>query len=334
MTSILVHSPNWLGDVVMVLPALQAFHAEHPEVRIGVVCKKSVSAIWKYCSVPIDLHVYGDGLREMVRIGFELQGRRYERAILAAHTPRAALVMRLGKVQRQRCFVRGFNRFLVSDPVIRPLELHDAHQSVEYGYLFELPQNYQLPPPKLTAPNVALDPQIEEFIQHGVVALLPGAKRGPSKQWPAERYSEIGKMLISQASKKIFVLGDPNEKDLCESIAQQIDSPEVLSLAGRTNFAQWLQILSLSNCVICNDSGGMHVAAALGTPVVAIFGITDPVKTGPLGKDSVVLQKSTLRSRAVPRVSEQAAKALNSIEPQEVLERVTSLMEHSHKGRK
>lgn len=325
MVSVLVHSPNWLGDAIMVMPAVQAFHALNPDISLGLACKKAVSGIWAFSPVPHMLHSYGAGTSEFVRVCGEIRKETYDRAILAPHTPRAALLALTSGIKERRSFSSGVNRLLLSDPVDRPEAFANKHQSVEYGYLFGLPNPEQLPPPELLAPDVELPDDIKQALRHGAVAMLPGAKRGPSKQWDPGRYAAAGSALAGDLDKRILVLGDPSEKELCDGIAAQIGS-QALSLAGRTGFAQWLRVLSLSQCVVCNDSGGMHVASALGVPVVAIFGITDPTKTGPTSPWSRVLQKSETRSRAVPRISEEATAALNRITVDDVVGTCSQLM--------
>ncbi len=100
---------------------------------------------------------------------------------------------------------------------------------------------------------------------------------------------------------------------------------DVVQLAGKTNLSEWASLLKQSDCVVCNDSGGMHLAAAVGTPVVAIFGTTDPKKTGPLGKN-IVLQKSEKQSREIKRDSEEAVRALRAVRVDEVFGAVKKLL--------
>ena len=97
-------------------------------------------------------------------------------------------------------------------------------------------------------------------------------------------------------------------------------------MAGKTCLQEWAALLGKSELAAANDSGGMHLAAAVGTPVVGIYGMTDPTKTGPLAKHCKVLQNSTVRARDISRDSEEAGKALESIQPEQVLDAVIDLL--------
>ena len=149
------------------------------------------------------------------------------------------------------------------------------------------------------------------------MALLPGAAFGPAKRWPAERFATVGRRLQRELSAGVAVLGAAAERELCRQVADQIGGAAI-SLAGQTSLTDLAAILSVCRLAVTNDSGGMHLATAMHIPVVAIFGITNPDQTGPLGPRVCVLQNSSFRARDFKRQIHQAAAALAAITPEQV----------------
>jgi heptosyltransferase II len=158
--------------------------------------------------------------------------------------------------------------------------------------------------------------------QESYVCLLPGAARGDSKRWPSERYSQLARMLLAEYDvDKVIVLGSTEERALCEQVAQDARDVRVV-VAGNTNLLQLAALLGKANLVVSNDSGGMHLGAALDVPVIAIFGETNPELTGPIGPKSFILQRSEIKSRSIARISVSAIEALKRISVSDVLELV------------
>ena len=162
-----------------------------------------------------------------------------------------------------------------------------------------------------------------------LVALVPGAARGKAKQWPPDHFAALGRRLAEEGGCRILVLGAGGENPLCSRIADSIGE-SALNLAGRTAIPELAALLSRCSAAVVNDSGGMHLAAAVGTPVAAIFGTTDPSKTGPLGSGHAILQEEgTARDRSVKRNSLQARNALRRIDPDRVYRAVLGLLDIS-----
>jgi heptosyltransferase-2 len=157
------------------------------------------------------------------------------------------------------------------------------------------------------------------------LGLLPGAARGPSKQWPREHFLALAHRWIRELQGGVAIFGSSAETELCGELAAAAGRGAI-SLAARLDIPEWAAALSLCDVVVANDSGGMHVAAAVGAPVVALFGMTDPARTGPLGPRCVVLQESPTRARDIPRGSPEARKWLAAIQPDRVYETAQSLL--------
>jgi len=160
------------------------------------------------------------------------------------------------------------------------------------------------------------------------ISLIPGAARGTSKQWPTENYALAAARLMAETGGSVTTLGTRGESDVCQQVAAAA-APNGLNLAGQTSLEELAAVLSLSSAVLCNDSGGMHLAAALGTPLVGLFGITNPDQTGPLGKQVRILQRSEHRTRDVPRRSAKAEKALRAITVDDTVQTALDLLRKS-----
>jgi ADP-heptose:LPS heptosyltransferase len=148
-----------------------------------------------------------------------------------------------------------------------------------------------------------------------LISIIPGAARGDSKRWP--HFAEAGRLLAAAIPDLRFaILGTKAEDGLCQQVADAIGADRAVNAAGRTSLPEFAALLAASSAVLCNDSGGMHLAAAVGTPVVAVFGLTDWRRTGPLGRMSVVVRQQGVEGRrAIARHSAAAAAVLNSIPP-------------------
>ena len=328
--NILVCGVNWIGDTIMSMPALQAFRRLNPSVRITVLVKPAMRPLWAMHVAPDRVIDLEPGTSGTLRTATALkQWGPFDRAYVLPHSFRSALIPWLARIP-ERIGMPGHFRDGLLTRVIRPVGGPGrAHQAYEYmdllvpelkGTVWESPR-LRIPPET----DAAIRPLLKDVLSPQV-ALIPGAARGPSKQWPAEHYMALGRRLSAELHCGILVLGAPSEKALCDDVAQRI-GPGARSLAGRTGFAEWVALLGASALVVANDSGGMHVAAAVGTPVVALYGLTDPATTGPLTEQARVLQRAGAQSRDVARDSREARDALASISPDDAYRAALELIE-------
>jgi len=318
---ILIVSTNWIGDAIMSMPAVQLFRRAHPEAELTVLARPLIRALWA-------MHPAVDRLETMGKPQPTVQSLKpahFDRAYIFPNSFRSAFIPFLAGVPR-RIGARGHWRRLMLTETVR---LPDGHQQFEY--LKILGVQGEPPAPQLAVPEESFNSLNNRLAAAGfrpacrtVITLLPGAARGPSKRWPAEHFIVLAKRLRAELGAQILLGGGPDDAAVCAEIAAAV-GPEAISLAGQTTVAEWAALLKMSQCVVSNDSGGMHLAMAVGTPVAAIFGITDSRKTGPLGR-SVVLQKSAVKSRDIARDSEAARRALEAVMPDEVFAAVTGLL--------
>ena len=320
----LIHSPNWLGDVIMALPAFRAWRDRHGNEPVHILAKRRVAAIWGFVRDVDSVIVLEEG-RDGARAAREaIRAAKCDEAILLPQSFRSAWIVWRAGVGNIRGTAGQFRSFMVSDTVSLG-GLEEAHQQIEYARILGV-EDAELPPPcaaidvsRLPFPDGAGD------VLKALV-ILPGAARGGSKRWPSANFAEIAvKALEAGLMDRVVVCGTPGEAEECEAVADGVSKrfPDaVLNLCGKTGLPELAGLLSRCRAVCCNDSGGMHLATAVGAPVVAVFGLTDPGKTGPLGRSAVVAAEGVKVSRAIPRESEAATRALASVLPDRVFAEV------------
>jgi heptosyltransferase-2 len=315
---ILVVAPNWLGDGIMAMPALQA-------LRQHLLARPHQAGLWRMHSSPrrvIEATSRAKNLRGEIK---SLRREGHTHALLLPHSFRSALLPFLGRIPHRRG-TSGGRRLFINDPVdLSPFETR--HQQWENAALVlgqDLPES--LPVPALNPPEKAVQ-DVNRWLAdlpHPLLAVIPGAARGPSKQWPADRFQTVASAWQSKTGGTALWLGTSADRTLCQDLAARCGNAS-RSFAGETSLSQFTALLTAVDAVAANDSGGMHLAAAVGTPVVAVFGRTDPDKTGPLYPGSVVVRAEGLADRAIGRHDETALQALASIEIERVQEPVLAI---------
>jgi len=316
---ILICGVNWLGDACMTMPALQLYYKQNNAPRITVLTKAALKPLWKMHPAVYDTITLETTTAGMFRTSLLVKEKKFNSAYILPNSWRSALIPFMAHIPN-RIGQTGHHRQLLLTETTQP-DPNRYHQQWEYAAILKLQNIDTLPPPALAVPDDTMQ-SLAEIMPAGDkslwIGILPGAARGPSKQWPAEHFIAAAKIIAGSLSVRFAVLGTKTEAPLCKSIAAAIGNSAV-SLAGRTSLQQLIAILSRCNTVLCNDSGGMHLAASTETHVVAIYGITDAEKTGPLGKGHRIIQAQGVKvSRSIPRDSPEARKALASISPQEV----------------
>jgi len=315
--AVLVGVPNWVGDGVMAMPALQAFRRRNPRACIVVLVKPAMRPLWamhEAADAIVEMHA---GLRPAVNA---VRAADCGRAVILPNSFRSALIPCLAGVPDRRGMAGHWRRWLLTDVVRPPSEPERAHQVYEYLDLLApgTPAG-GFEPPRLNVPESAAM-KAQGFVASLAaprIALLPGAARGPSKQWPAEHFMALGRQLAGNPGASLIVLGGAREADLCARVAKGI-GPAGICPSGASSMAEWAALLQACDLVICNDSGGAHVAAAVGTPEVVIFGMTDPSRTAPLGGRCRIVQSDGPCARAIPRDDPEAIIKLASITPERV----------------
>jgi lipopolysaccharide heptosyltransferase II len=307
---LLVVGPSWVGDMVMAQSLYRTIKAREPSAVIDVLAPAwSLPLLERMPEVARGIELplaHGElGLARRRRLGRALRGR-YTRAIVLPRSLKSALVPWFAGIERRTGF-RGEWRFgLIND--MRPFDPKRLDQTVKRFIALGLERGDDSLPPTLPpalrvdtgaqaslAARLALDPT------GPVVALMPGAEYGPAKQWPTRHYAALAGRLAAQGAA-VWILGSAKEAALGREIAEAAGgAAAVVNLAGQTTLVEAVDLLSLSRVAVSNDSGLMHIAAAVGTHVVALYGSSTPDFTPPLTANATICYRRLVCSPCFAR---------------------------------
>jgi heptosyltransferase-2 len=300
---ILVIGPSWVGDMVMSQVLYRYLQQTRPQAAIDVLAPpwsepllRRMPEVRASIAMPVG---HGElALGRRWRLGRRLRERGYAQAIILPNSLKSALVPVFAGIPRRTGW-RGEQRYgLVND--LRQLDENRLPMMAQRFLALALAPGEPLPG-ELPSPCLKVDPQgaRECLARLGLsaakplLALCPGAEFGSAKRWPAEYYAELATDFL-QRGWQIALLGSASDQAVTGIIARQCEGhPDCLDLAGRTSLEEAVDLLSGASAVVSNDSGLMHVAAALGRPLVAVYGATSPAFTPPLS-DRVAVVTSEL----------------------------------------
>lgn len=313
---LLVVGVNWIGDVIMCMPALQAWRRAHPSTRLVLLTKSALAPLWAMHRAPDETLVYDNPWPAMLTAAREIACRNCVRAVVLPNSFRSALPPFLARVP-ERVGRRGHGRRLLLTHALG--DAPTGHQALEAYDLLALPRPPEGPEqPRLEVPDVVRLEAARKAarLPRPLLGVMPGAARGPAKRWPTIHFARVAARWAVETRGGVLALGGPGDRALCDAVLSGIE--EGLNLAGHTTLVEWAALLEVCDAVVCNDSGGMHLAAALGRPVVAVFGATDPAVTGPIGPRARVVTDGGPRRRTIAREDEEAEKRLAAISPERV----------------
>ncbi len=300
--SLLVRATNWLGDAVMTTPALAGVREGLPDARIVLLAKPLVAELFRHHPDVDEVIVYErpgrhEGVSGHLLLGRELRRRRFDGALLLQNAFDAALLAFLGRIPERAGYPTDGRRILLTLPVPLTPGILERHE-VEY-YLCLL-DGLGIPRPVPASLKLAVTEEEKEAmatrlasfgIERGapIVAINPGAAYGSAKRWYPDRFASVAEALSGEWGMKVVVLGTAAEAPLAGEI-EAAARRGVVNLAGKTTVREMIALLSLSSFLVTNDSGPMHIGAALGVPLVAIFGPTDWRRTSPWTSQAKVVR--------------------------------------------
>jgi heptosyltransferase-2 len=297
---VLVVGPSWVGDMVMAQSLYKLLRQQNQDTEIHVVAPPwSLPVLERMPEVArgIELAVgHGElGLGRRVALARRLRAERYARAIVLPRSLKAALVPWLARIPLRTGF-RGEWRYGVLNDV-RALDATLDQTVKRFVALGRAPgEPAGGPLPAELRPRLASDARNTERLRalHALppnaplVALMPGAEYGPAKRWPAVHFGELAATL-ARAGAAVVVLGSAKERAIGDEVATRAASPRVRNLCGATSLADAVDLLAAADAAVSNDSGLLHLAAAAGAPVVAIYGSSSPKFTPPLTESAAVV---------------------------------------------
>ncbi len=323
--SILVVAPNWLGDAVMALPFVRALRRARPGDSLTVLARRGPAAVFRAEGSADGVWVASGFARDLAT----LSRSRVDEAWLLPNSFRSALLTFLARVPKRIGYATDGRSALLTEALPRPGGT--GHQLREYDALLAASDiEPDRDPPRLPIPPTAEDTARRAFAAAGLpggaplVLLAPGAAFGPTKQWPAERFAALADKLAERGLLSGIVVG-PGEERLGEDISRRARHRPVV-LGADLDPVELAALLRRARAVVSNDSGPMHLAAAVGTPVVAFFGPTDPGRTGPIGSPARVLDRYVFCSPCFLRHCPYGHECMEEITPEMALAAVEELL--------
>ena len=343
MQSILIIAPNWIGDAVSTQPLLANLKMLYPNSKIDVLASNWVAPIYRACSQVhevIETKFEHKKLQWNLRkqLAKEIQAKNYQACYVLPNSFKSALIPWLANIPF-RIGYRGELRFgLINLALNNPSKVNRPPMVEHYLALSQLLKDDESIPldrlvPKLNVSGAAKQ-QVEQKLQgakinsDSIYAICPGAEYGPSKRWPTEYFAVLAQQLIKQNSNnQIILLGSKSDHSLAQEITSQgQQASNIHNWCGNTSLDEAIALIGMSKAVVSNDSGLMHIAAALQIPQVAIFGSSDPAHTPPLSDRAKIMWLNMSCSPCHKRVCPLGhLRCLKDILPEQVLATLNTL---------
>lgn len=295
----LVIAPAWVGDTVMAGALFQVLQQQHPLMELHVLAPewtfsvlKCMPAVTKVIPMPIGHGEFNLGLRW--RLAQTLKKENYDQAIVLPNSWKSALIPWFARIPVRTGWLGEWRVGLLND--VRRLDVKKTPLMVQQYVALGVPNGAPLPNPILP-PRLTVDPVVQRaallkldivLTDKPILALGAGAEFGSSKRWPPAYYAEIAKQM-QQLGWQVWLFGSPKDRAITDAV-NALTGDQCVNLAGRTELTETIALLALANKVLTNDSGLMHMAAALAKPLVAVYGSTSPAFTPPLSDQATVLQ--------------------------------------------
>jgi heptosyltransferase-2 len=314
-----VRGVNWLGDAVMTTPALLRLREKFPGAHIALLAPEKLRELWLHHPA-VDEIISFAADETVLAVAKKLRAGNFDLALVLPNSPRSAIEALLAGIPQRVGYGRPWRNFFLTQAIapragavkmrkrtaaeIRQLVATDmnrrnddhaftsaataSHQIHEYLHLVAaLGANAEPHAPQLAVTPEEIDAARNKFglnkIAAPIFGLNPGAEYGPAKRWPVEKFIAAAKEIQQRTNCVWILFGGKSDAVIASQIESAIGNPPaaVFNLAGKTSLSELMALLKLCRVILTNDTGPMHVAAALGTPVVVPFGSTSPELTGP-----------------------------------------------------
>jgi heptosyltransferase-2 len=294
---ILIVGPSWIGDMVMAQSLFMTLKSSDRQCQIDVLAPtwsfpllERMPEVSKAIAMPLTHGQFGFNKR--MQLGKDLQSAQYDQAIVLPNSWKSALIPFFANIPLRTGYLGEMRWGLLNDA--RKLDKQTLTMTVQRFVSLGLPKSSKQPPehpiPVLEIDKNKQQAVAEKFAANQtakVLALCPGAEYGPAKRWPAEHFAELAKQKIAQGWS-VWLFGSEKDRPVAAQI-NQITANTCQDFSGKTTLAEAVDLMSLADVVVTNDSGLMHVAAALQKKIIAIYGSSDPGFTPPLNTEAKVI---------------------------------------------
>lgn len=340
--NIIVRMPNWLGDLVMATPILADLRKHWKDADITAMCQCNVAGLLKHDPNIDELFSYHrpNGWihrQQHLEIIEPLQNGKYDLGILLTNSFSSAWWFWRGNVRNRIGFSGNLRNFLLNKAVPFPKNKETQHLVLTYKELLK-PLGIPISDtsPKLYVAPEEMNAAKELLAKFGIgigkdviIGINPGAAFGSAKCWLPDRFQAVSRRLLENPKVRILYFGDqagtPLVNDICKDLPER-----VFNLAGKTSLRELMALISCCSIFLTNDSGPMHIAAALDIPLVALFGSTNDTKTGPYGIGKVI-HKHVECSPCYKRVCPIDFRCMTRIEVKEVYDEIEKLINEFEK---
>ncbi len=336
---ILIRGTNWIGDVVMTLPAVAAIRKRWPEARLSVLAKPWVAEIYRLCPdvdevIPFAEPGRHEGIQGRWRLAGDLRACDFDAAILLQNAIEAAILACLAGIPLRAGYNSDGRGCLLTHSVRRTREISRVHQ---IDYYIEMVRALGCEP---AGKNVRLRPG-PEYVEtaarllekfgigdrggHPLIGLAPGAAYGPAKRWFPERFAAVADRLIDATGARGILFGSGQDRQSTAEVNRH-SRRGLTDVAGQTDLREAISLIARCDLFLSNDSGLMHIAGALGIPTVAIFGSTNPITTSPVGAKSLVVHHPVACSPCLKPVCPSDFRCMDGIGVDEVYRTARDLL--------
>ena len=339
---ILVRATNWIGDAVMSMPAVQRLRELERDAHITLLCPVKLHDLWRH----------NPFLNKVIDIG-QLPANEYDVAVIFPNSFRSAWECWRAGIPTRLGFAGHWRRKLLThvveeshaeQPVSKkitvagkkfkvklfPTTRHQTHRYLDLVSF--LGGKRELVQPKVWLAHGEM-PSLTKFMREGTrpfFAINAGAEYGPAKRWLPERFAEVAKRVSDEVDCRWLLLGGPGDVAIAGQIAATIGN-DVVNVAGKTTLLELCELMKFCRLLLTNDTGPMHLASAVGTPLVAIFGSTSAELTGPLGTHVSIINAAVECTPCFLRECPIDFRCMNSITVDQVTAAVLKLWEHAEK---
>jgi ADP-heptose:LPS heptosyltransferase/lauroyl/myristoyl acyltransferase len=313
-----IRLPNWLGDVVMALPLIQTIRNSRPDVEITLLIQKKFQSFFEQFPIADRIQIIPEKGFRYFRFFYAQRKRRPDTVLLFTNSQRGDLeAWFTGAPQRFSLCFPGKKRPLLTHVWNVPSDLdlkrtHQTHVWEHFLRYFGLSGAINYDPLPLNLKSIS-----KQTNRGNIVSLICGTENAPEKRWPIPQWIELIRKLFAQyPTIRIQLLGTPKDRVITDEIAHEFTGHSLENSAGQTDLSGFIEKLSQSDLIVTADTGGMHLANALGLRIVALFGPTNPLRTGPIfnGPVNILQPNNCPRIGGMPMATLDVETVFNTME--------------------
>ena len=326
---IVIRVPNWIGDGIMSLPAIQSVKKNFPEAEIWVATREWLKDIFfnhEYIDRLIPL-LKENSISNFYKNIQKLKKENFDIGILFTNSFSSALLFSLSKIPQRLGYAKEGRGFLLTETV----KLKNNFKEHQVYYYLNLLENLGF---TIQEPSLHLKIRKEELEwvnellrqlkispKSLIIGMNPGSFYGSAKRWPIENFAKLGIKFANELNAKVFIFGSKKEKFLRNKLSDLTgNNRNIYNFIGKTTLRELIALISKCQLFISNDSGPMHIANALRIPIIAIFGPTNPEQTRPFHPPFRIIQKKVSCAPCKYRNCPLNHKCMRDINPEEVFE--------------